>query len=97
GLKAGRVPPMVVVKGADEQAAALATADIEKTPSLSPFYRPFRGLPAGDASAARARRAISGGIVPAYRKLAAFLKEEYIPKCRETVGISDGIDGPAAY
>lgn len=97
GLKAGRVPPRVVVRGTDEQAALLATADIEQTPSLSRFYKPFLGRPADDVHAARARRAIASGIVPAYRALAEFLREEYIPNCRDSFGIADGVDGPAAY
>jgi uncharacterized protein (DUF885 family) len=97
GLRAGRVPPRVVMLGTPEQAELLATDDVAKTPALSPFHGPFNGLPAGDESAARAKRAIAGGIVPAYRRLAAFLRDEYLPKCRETVGYSQGVDGPGAY
>ena len=97
GLEAGRVPPRVTVAAAVGMCAAQGAVEIEKNPALSPFYKPFLGLPEGDVAAARARKAISGGIVPAYRELAKFLAEEYLPKCRESVGLAQGVDGIAAY
>lgn len=97
GMAAGRVPPRVVLGQTAAQCLAQATPEIEKNPELSPFYKPFATSQVGQASAARAREAIVKGIVPAYRKLAAFVKDEYIPKCRETLGISEGVDGPDAY
>jgi len=96
GMVAGRTPPRLVMKHAVAACLAQATPEIEADPTASPFYRPFRGR-ADDAAAARARVAIASGIVPAFRSLAAFLKDEYIPACRETIGLSRGIDGAAAY
>jgi uncharacterized protein (DUF885 family) len=96
GLEAGRVPPRIVMHAAVEQCLVQAKGEIERDPTLSAFYRPF--IPRGeDDAAARARRAISEGIVPAFRRLAAFLEEEYIPRCRPSIAISDGVDGIAAY
>lgn len=97
GLAAGRVPPRVVMVGVDDQAAALASAEHARTPSLSPFFKPFRALPEDDPVARRAAATISGKIVPAYAALADFLREEYMPRCRDTIGIAQGIDGAAAY
>lgn len=97
GLKAGRVPPKVVIMGAADQARMIATADSTQTPSLSPFYKPFRTLPFADPSARRAAAAISTGINPAYQRFADFIDKEYFPACRETVGCSQGIDGMALY
>ncbi|MFN7020732.1 MAG: DUF885 domain-containing protein [Phycisphaerales bacterium] len=97
GLAAGRVPPRVVMVGVDDQAAALASQEHSRTPSLSPFFKPFRSLPADDPVARRAAATISERIVPAYAALAAFLREEYMPRCRETIGISQGVDGAPAY
>ncbi len=100
GLAAGRVPSRVVMVGVDEQAARLGSEEVVATPSLSPFYKPFRGRAEGDVDAARARRVISTEIAGAYRRLAEFLRDEYIPKCRVEgagVGASEGVDGPAAY
>jgi uncharacterized protein (DUF885 family) len=97
GLAAGRVPPRVAVEGAVEQAASLCTEAVENNPDLSPFFRPFLGRPAGDPATERARRAIREGIVPAYRRLTAFLRDEYMPALRESVAASDGVDGRAFY
>lgn len=97
GLAAGRVPPRVVIEGAEAQCRALSGPEVEADPTRSPFYKPFLGRPAGDAHAARAREAVAAGIVPAYRRLAAFLGEEYIPRCRETLGAAQGVDGPESY
>lgn len=97
GLAAGRVPPRVTVVGTDEQAALIASADIEASPSLSSFFKPFRTRPSDDPIAKRAEETIRTGIVPAYRRLAAFLRDEYIPKSRASVGASEGIDGVAGY
>ncbi len=97
GLAAGRVPPRVTLSGVPEQCFMLATTDFRETPSLSPFYKPFRGAPMGEASAARARSAISDMIVPAFRAFGEFIQNEYMPRCRESVGYSDGLDGRAAY
>jgi uncharacterized protein (DUF885 family) len=97
GLAAKRVPPKVTMTGVAEQCFMLATDDVRQTPSLSPFYKPFRGLPKGDESAARARAAISEKVVPAFKAFGDFIQNEYIPKCRDSVGASDGIDGRPAY
>jgi uncharacterized protein (DUF885 family) len=97
GLAAGRVMPRVTMLGAPEQAAALASPEIEKSPGLSPFFTPFAALPPGDPLVPEARRAIAEGVVPAFRRFADFLRDEYLPKCRESFGISQGVDGPAAY
>jgi uncharacterized protein (DUF885 family) len=97
GLAAGRVPPKVVMVGTVEQCFMLSTNDVRETPSLSPFYKPFRGRPAGDAAADRARKAITDKVVPAFQKFGEFLEKEYIPRCRDTVGYSQGVDGPGAY
>jgi uncharacterized protein (DUF885 family) len=96
GLEAGRVPPRVVMQAAVEQCRIQAMPEIERDPTLSPFYRPFAALP-DDEAAARARRAIAEGIVPAFRSLADFLDREYIPRTRESIAIKDGVDGIAAY
>jgi len=97
GMQAGRVPPRVVVEPAVEQALAQCAEEIASNPTKSPFYEPFAGLPRDMILARRAQAAIRDGIVPAYRRLAEFLRDEYLPACRESFGISEGVDGPAAY
>lgn len=97
GLAAGRVMPRVTMLGAAEQSGALASEEVRKSPGLSPFFSPLKNLAPDDPLVAQAREAISGGVVPAFARLSAFLKDEYVPKCRESFGISEGIDGRAAY
>lgn len=97
GLAAGRVPPRVGVGQTAAQAAGHATAEIKADPTKSLFYRPFLVLAPNDPAAARARKAIEAGVIPGFARLAAFLKDDYIPKCRETIGASDGKDGLPGY
>lgn len=95
GLEAGRVPPRVVMAGAVEQCRVLAGG--AEAPTMSPFYGPYRALPADDANAARARKAIAQGIAPVFARLGDFLEKEYLPRCRESIAVSEGVDGIAAY
>jgi len=97
GMAAGRMPPRAALRGVVEQALSLATEDVERHPQTSPFYKPFLGRPEGDPVAARARRAISEGIVPAFREFAAFVRDEYLPAARESIAASDAVDGVAWY
>ncbi|MBS0189918.1 MAG: DUF885 domain-containing protein [Phycisphaerales bacterium] len=97
GLKAGRVPPKVILAKSVDICRGMSTPEIEKDPALSPFYTPFRARPGGDPLSARAASAIRTGIVPAFRQLADFLEKDYIPRCRDSIGASQGLDGLAAY
>ncbi|MEO1583696.1 MAG: DUF885 domain-containing protein [Planctomycetota bacterium] len=93
GMEAGRVPPRVII----EPAVAQARAQVVARPMLSPFYQPFADRVPSDPQARRAFAVIEEEVVPAYELFAEFLESEYLPACRETVGISEGIDGIAAY
>ncbi|MBX3390632.1 MAG: DUF885 domain-containing protein [Phycisphaeraceae bacterium] len=97
GLNAGRVPPKVILAKSVELTRGLAGDDVIADPSLSPFYAPFRARPTNDPLSARAARAVREQVVPAFRELADFLEKEYIPKCRDSVGAAQGLDGLAAY
>jgi len=97
GMEAGRVPPRVAVRGADQQALSLATDAIKEDPTRSPFYRPFRALDPDDALARRAQRVISESVTPAFERFGQFLRSHYLPACRESVGASEGVDGVDAY
>ncbi len=87
GIEAGVVQPKVVVQAAAQQLEELGAANVE----ASVFYQPIAALPAGFAAAERERLtaayaiAIGESVLPAYRQLATFLKEEYLPAARETV------------
>jgi uncharacterized protein (DUF885 family) len=78
-------------------------AQIVDDPQQSAAYEPIRHLPASFDEATRRRlthaytEAIRRHIVPAYRRMRAFLQDEYLPHCRETVGLSALPNGPAMY
>ena len=78
-------------------------AQIVTDPRTSVFYEPIRNFPKDfDAPTRRALtdkyvRAIQQQIVPAYRRLRAFVQDEYLPRCRTTVGVSALPGGEAMY
>jgi len=99
GMARGVVLPKALVVKMIPQLEALAAAD----PTKSVFYGPITKLPDTLPAADKERlttayqRAISTELVPAYQKLAAFLKTEYLPKARATTGFGDLPGGPEAY
>lgn len=97
GLAAKRVPPRVIVVGAEEQCLAMGDPAFEKDPGTSRLFAPLAKLPPSDPLRDRAAQAIGAGVTPAFRRFGTFLKDEYIPRCRETLGQSQSVDGPASY
>jgi len=99
GLRAGRVTPRVLI----ERVPAQIGAQIVDNPAKSPFYRPFTRFPVAlsatdrEALGADAARTIREGVVPAYRRLQAFVQAEYLPKARTTIAATDRADGAAWY
>ncbi|HEU4370734.1 MAG TPA: DUF885 domain-containing protein [Methylomirabilota bacterium] len=69
-------------------------AQIVDDPQASLFYEPVRRFPASfddetrRALTARYLEAIQQKIVPAYRRLRAFVHDEYLPRCRTSSGLS---------
>ncbi|MEM9373689.1 MAG: DUF885 domain-containing protein, partial [Planctomycetota bacterium] len=97
GMSEGRVPPKAVVAPAIPQALNQADPSYIDDPATSPFYRPFLVIDQDSDLASEARAVISERIVPTYQELAIFLQNEYLPVCRDTFGISQGVDGMRAY
>ena len=99
GVLAGVVQPKVAMVKVVPQLELLAVDPPEK----SAFWGAIEVMPASIAAADRERitaawRAkVQGQLVPAYRKLHAFLRDEYLPRCRDTVGYSALPDGAAWY
>ena len=99
GVRIGYMPPKVLMQRVPAQIAAQIVDD----PARSPFYRPFRkfdaGVPAADRPAlqADAQRIIRDKIVPAYRQLATYFNDEYLPKARNSIAASDLPNGKAYY
>ncbi len=99
GVKAGNVPPKVLMERVPAQIAAQVVDD----PSKSPFYRPFAKFPRAVAEADRealaedARRTIREKVVPAYRTLQAYFNDEYLPHARDGIAVTDLPDGADYY
>jgi uncharacterized protein (DUF885 family) len=98
GLAEGVTLPRAVLAGFDETIEA-HVAPAERTV----FFAPFRRFPPAFAPDERARLAdaarkvIGGAVVPAYRELLEFMRKEYVPAARTTVGASALPDGRRFY
>ena len=99
GMAAGLVPYRGNVEGALEQVDRLAVG-----PAAShPVYPPDDaiGLDIEPAEVDRIRiaieLAIDAAVLPAYRKLGAFLRAEYLPECRGEPSVGALPDGAARY
>ena len=88
GMKAGVVQPRVLMEKVLPQLDANAVDDVEK----SVFWGPVTKMPADFSAADRERltaafrNLIATQLNPAYRKLRAFIADEYLPKCRDSFG-----------
>ncbi len=99
GMKAGVVQPRVVVQRMIPQFAAHVTARAEN----SVFWQPIRNMPDDIPVIERGRITnqyrdiIRGAVIPAYRRLRDFSRDEYLPKARTSIGLSALPDGAAWY
>ncbi len=98
-----RTQPRLLMERVLPQLQMQVSAEVLADPTQSPFYSAFAQLPArfGNAAVARlqaeAQALIAQAIVPAYQDFQAFFEREYLPACRESVGISDTPEGLAYY
>jgi uncharacterized protein (DUF885 family) len=103
GIDSNFVLPRSLVLKMIPQMEAMVTEDVEK----NLFYGPVKKLGdnlKGDPDTLAAKKLvreytelIRGTIIPSYRKLAEFLKNDYLPKARATSGISALPNGLAYY
>jgi uncharacterized protein (DUF885 family) len=98
GMARGFTIPRVSVVGRDRTIEPYVKAD-----TTNPLYTPFVQMPATitavDQAALRSevRMVIRDVIAPAYTRLLAFIRSEYLPNARTTVGASVLPDGNAYY
>lgn len=99
GMAVGIVLPKALVVKMYPQMLSMVVRD----PKKSLFYGPVEKLPKEFSAADKKRitadyeNAIVKVIVPTYKKLGDFLKNEYLPKARTTSGFSAMPDGTAMY
>ncbi|MBT8141601.1 MAG: DUF885 domain-containing protein [Gammaproteobacteria bacterium] len=102
-MKAGQtkniLPPKVIMQRIPDQ----IQLQLVDSPEESGFYKPFKNKPdfikpsEWKSLQSRAAANIQAGVIPAYKKFHAFINNEYLPACRDTVGVWDSPDGQAFY
>jgi uncharacterized protein (DUF885 family) len=91
GLAIGYTYPKVLMERVLPQAQDMIVSDVSK----SIFWEPVTNMPSDISAADKSRitqayaNAIQNKIIPTYKKLHEFLRDEYIPRTRTTAGFSD--------
>jgi len=99
GVQKGYTLPRVLA----ERVLPQLQAHVVAKPEDSVFFGPIRKLPGSFSDADRERlaaayrEAIETRLVPAYQRLHDFIRDEYLPRTRTTVGLDKLPDGAAWY
>ncbi len=99
GLAAGITNPKLVMENAANQFDSLVKEGVEG----STFYKPVTKFPDGISPADQTRLKaayaafIRDQLLPAHARVSKFIREEYIPKARTTVGLSEMKGGAPLY
>ncbi len=100
GLARGFTPPKVTLAGRDVALSSIADA---RTPQDTVFFTPFKAFPASvpssehEALRSQAAALIRDAVQPAYGKVLAFFRDEYVPKARTTLAATAMPGGQAYY
>jgi uncharacterized protein (DUF885 family) len=99
GVKAGITQPRVLMEKVLPQLDALTVDDPARSIFWGPIEKMPQEFPAADRERLTAafRSLITTQLNPAYRRLRTYIADEYLPKCRETVGMGALPDGVAWY
>jgi uncharacterized protein (DUF885 family) len=98
GLKRGFSVPRVVVTGRDKTIEPYIATGADN-PLLSPFAAMPNSIPATEQAALKAEgeQAVNQAAIPAYRKLLAFIRDDYMKQARTTLAAEAEPDGKAFY
>lgn len=90
GIAAGLTQPSIVLRDSVEQASAHIVDDPDQSLLLTNIPSETRQALGMDWEpiADQIRDAIRTTVVPAYQRMATFLKDEYVPASRESIGVS---------
>jgi uncharacterized protein (DUF885 family) len=90
GVRQGMTAPSVIMQRYNEPIEAQIVDDPEKSLLYGPLREFPTGVPEGEHERLRAtaRKAIADSVVPGYRQLLEFMKQEYVPNCRGTIAAS---------
>ncbi len=98
GLQRGYSVPRITLRGREASIEAYLAPGRK-----NPFWTPMTDMPASISPADRealqlkVAEAIDKSVVPAYRRLLTFFREEYMPSARTTLAASELPDGEAFY
>lgn len=99
GIEKGVSQPRVIFNGYENTYNSQLVKDYTK----SFYYEPFLKLPSTlsvkqkDSITLAARKAIEGSVIPSFRRVKKFFEEEYLPKTRTTLGVSETPNGKDYY
>jgi uncharacterized protein (DUF885 family) len=102
-MRAGMAKKIVQPRVIMERVPAQIAAQLVDDPTASPYYAPFRTMPDAIPAAEQARlraaahQSIATTVVPAYRRFDRFFRDEYLPACRDSVGVRDLPGGEQWY
>jgi uncharacterized protein (DUF885 family) len=78
-------------------------AQVTRVATEHPLYAPFAKIPDSIPPGERARlerdgaRVLQEKVIPAFARVLAFMKDEYVPRARASLGVSSTADGSAYY
>ena len=100
GLSKGITQPKLITQGVVTQIDAILNSDIENNPYLKVFLEADESIVSVDEKnqlIQEAKDLIINEINPAYEELNLFLKDEYLTKSRDSIGIGDVPGGRKHY
>ena len=98
GLEKGYTQPKHIVRKVAEQIDSMTSKKTEE----NPYFKSFSKLEAMNSDEAKellaeVKEFIEDELMPSYKELSTFLKNEYIPNSRDSIGLSGVPDGKAWY
>lgn len=99
GLQKGVSQPRVIFNGYESTYDSQIVANYED----SFYYGPFKNLPSSltetqkDSVLVAAKIAIENRVIPSFKRVKTFFEEEYFPKTRKTIGVSETPNGRDYY
>ena len=100
GLAKGITQPKIITQGVVTQIDKIINSDIDSNPYMKIFLEADENLMSSSEKTIlinNARELIITKIIPAYVDLNNFLKNEYLPNSRDSIGISDVPGGKKYY
>ncbi|MET2985968.1 DUF885 domain-containing protein [Aureibaculum conchae] len=99
GIEKGITQPKVIFKGYESSYDTHITDSFED----NFFYSPFKNLPSmlsnpqRDSVLNAAKKVVETKVIPQFKRIKAFFENEYFPKARKSIGVSEILNGKEFY